>query len=97
MVKISLGLRSPDLYDITKDGIKEIPDTFKRVLIRYFKEMKELHKLQTDDIESLAVAFLAMNFGFVFFKASFGDELTELTTKEYIDSNIRHFVNGIGR
>lgn len=97
MVKISLGLRSPDLYDITKDGIKEIPDTFKRVLICYFTKMKELGKLQTDDIESLAIAFLAMNFGFVFFKASFGDELTKLTTKEYIDNSIRHFVNGIGR
>lgn len=97
MVKISLGLRSPDLYDLTKDGIKEIPDTFKRVLVRYFTKMQELHKLQTDDIESLAVAFLAMNFGFVFFKASFGDELTELQTKEYIDNSVRHFVNGIGR
>ena len=71
MVKISLGLRSPDLYDLTKNGIKEIPNTFKKVLIRYFIKMQELHKLQTDDIESLAVAFLAMNFGFVFFKASF--------------------------
>lgn len=97
MVKVSLGLRSPDLYDLTKDGIKEIPDTFKRVLVSYFTKMQELHKLQTDDIESLAVAFLAMNFGFVFLKASFGDELTELQTKEYIDSSVRHFVNGIGR
>lgn len=96
MVKVSLGLRSPDLYDVTKDGIKEIPDTFKRVLVRYFTEMQESNKLQSDDIESLAVAFLAMNFGFVFFKASFGDKLTELQTKEYIESSVRHFVNGIG-
>jgi len=97
MVKISLGLRSPELFDVTKDGIKEIPDTFKKVLICYFTKMKELHKLQTDDIESLAVSFLAMNFGFVFFKASFGEKLTELTAKEYINSSVRHFVNGIGR
>ena len=75
---LSLGLRSPDLYDLTRDRIKEIPDTFKRVLVRYFTQMKEIHKIQTDDIESLAVAFLAMIFGFVFFKASFGNELTEL-------------------
>lgn len=95
MVRVSLGLRSPDLYDLTKAGIKEIPDTFKRVLVRYFTEMQD--KLQTDDIEGLAVAFLAMNFGFVFFKASFGDELTELQTKEYIDSSVRHFVKGISR
>jgi len=95
MVKISLGLRSPDLYEVTKDGIREIPDTFKKVLVKYFTEMQKQNKIQTDDIESLAVAFLAMNFGYVFFKASFGDELTELQTKEYIESSVRHFVNGI--
>ena len=97
MVKISLGLRSPDLYELTKDGIMEIPDIFKRVLDNYFTKMRELNKLQADDIESLAVAFLAMNFGFVFFKASFGDELTKLQINEYIDSSVRHFVNGIGK
>jgi len=95
MVRVSLGLRSPELYDVTKDGIMEIPDTFKKVLVRYFTEMRESHKLQADDIESLAVAFLAMNFGFVFFKASFGDALTELEAKEYIECSVQHFVNGI--
>lgn len=95
MVKISLGLRSPDLYEITKDGIREIPDTFKKVLVQYFTEMQKQNKIHIDDIESLAVAFLAINFGYVFFKASFGDELTELQTKEYIESSVRHFVNGI--
>lgn len=95
MVKISLGLRSPDLYEITKDGIREILDTFKKVLVQYFTEMQKQNKIHTDDIESLAVAFLAINFGYVFFKASFGDELTELQTKEYIESSVRHFVNGI--
>lgn len=95
MVRISLGLRSPDLYEITKDGIREIPDTFKKVLVKYFTEMQQQNKIQTDDIESLAVAFLAMNFGFVFFKASFGDELTGLQPKDYIESSVRNFVNGI--
>ena len=97
MVKISLGLRSPDLYEITRDGIREIPDTFKKVLVQYFTQMRKQDKIQTEDIESLAVAFLAMNFGFVFFKASFGDELTELQSKEYMESSVRHFVNGIGK
>ena len=96
MVRISLGLRSPDLYEVTRDGIREIPDTFKKVLVSYFAEMRRQNKIHTEDIESLAVAFLSMNFGFVFFKASFGDDLTELTAKEYIENSVRHFVNGIG-
>lgn len=95
MVKISLGLRSPDLYDITRNGIREIPDTFKRVLVDYFTEMKRQNKIQADDIESLAVAFLAINFGYVFFKASFEDELTGLLPKEYIESSVNYFVKGI--
>ena len=95
MVKISMGLRSPDLYDVTKDGIREIPDTVKKVLVNYFVEMQKQNKIQTDDPESLAVSFLAMNFGFAFFKASFQDELTTLQTKEYIESSVKHFVNGI--
>ena len=74
MVKISLGLRAPDLYEITKDGIREIPDTFKKVLVNYFTKMQKKNIIHTDNIESLAISFLALNFGFVFFKASFGDE-----------------------
>ena len=97
MVKISIGLRSPDLYELTRDGIREVPDTFKKVLVDYFTKMQKLGKLQTDNIESLAVTFLAINFGFVFFKASFGDELTTLQTKEYIENSVRAFVNGIGK
>lgn len=95
MVRISLGLRSPDLYDVSKDGIREIPDTFKSVLKQYFTEMRNQGKINTDDIESLAVAFLSLNFGFVFFKASFGDELTQLQSETYIENTVRHFVNGI--
>lgn len=97
MVRVSLGLRSPDLYDITRDGIREIPDTFKRVLVKYFTDMRNQGKIYTDDIESLAVSFLSMNFGFVFFKALFGDELTDLQTQKYIESSVNHFVNGIGK
>ncbi len=95
MVRVSLGLRSPDLYDITRDGIREIPETFKNVLIKYFTDMKNQGKIHSDDIESLSIAFLAINFGYVFFKASFDDDLTALASKEYIESSVRHFINGI--
>ncbi len=95
MVRISLGLRSPDLYETTKNGIRDIPETFKNVLVRYFTRMRKEGKLNTDEIEGLAISFIAMNFGFVFFKASFGDELTALTVDEYIESTVRNFVNGI--
>lgn len=36
MVKISLGLRSPDLYEITRDGIREFPEAL---------ESEKLHEI----------------------------------------------------
>ena len=43
----------------------------------------------------MAVQFLAMNFGFVFFKASFGDRLTATEQEDYIRGSVERFVGGI--
>ena len=96
MVKVSLGLRTPELFDVTKDGIMKVPQTFKNVLEKYFLYMKSQGKINIDDIESLAIEFLSINFGFVFFKASFGDRLTDISSEQYILSTVRNFVKGIG-
>lgn len=93
MVKISIGLRTPELYPETAEGILEVPQVFKKVLLNYFKEMKE--QLSTTDYESMAMMFLSMNFGFVFLDASFGRKLTDLEKKKYISDSVRIFVNGI--
>ena len=34
MVKISIGLRTPELYPYTAEGILKIPQVFKKVLIK---------------------------------------------------------------
>lgn len=93
MVKVSIGLRTPELYPDTAEGILKVPKTFKKVLIKYFKEMR--NELLCADYESMAMMFLSMNFGFVFLDASFGRKLTSLEKKEYIDSSVKIFVNGI--
>lgn len=95
MVKVSIGLRTPELYGETADGIMEVPGTFKRVMIRYFKEMKKRGMIQNTDYEGMAVQFLAMNFGYVFFKASFGDKLMDVEQEEYIKESVHRFVCGI--
>lgn len=94
-VKISLGLRCPELYEHTKEGIMQIPMAFKRGLFDYFKEMYKVGKVGNDDFEGLAVMFLSINFGFVFFKASFSDSLTPLPKETFIENSIDVFVNGI--
>ena len=93
MVKISIGLRTPELYPYTVEGILKVPQTLKKVLLKYFKEMKNV--LATDDYESMAMMFLSMNFGFVFLDASFGKKLNQLEKEEYIEKSVKFFVKGI--
>lgn len=95
MVKVSMGLRTPELFYDTADGILEIPSVFKEVLISYFKEMYDKGKILNNHFESMAMTVLSMNFGFVFLKASFGDKLTQLEKEQYITDSIRLFLFGI--
>lgn len=95
MVKVSMGLRTPELYPDTAEGILEVPRVFKEVLVKYFTEMQD--QLFETDAESMAMMFLSMNFGFVFLDASFGQKLTKLEKEEYIANSVRIFVEGIRR
>ena len=95
MVKVSMGLRTPELYPDTAEGILEVPRVFKEVLVKYFTEMQD--QLCETDVESMAMMFLSMNFGFVFLDASFGRKLTDLEKDEYIANSVRIFVEGIRR
>lgn len=96
-VKLSIGLRTPELADDTMGGILSVPMTFKQGLIQYFGEMHQKGILNRTDAEYLAMMFLSLNFGFVFFKASFGDSLTPLTEEAFRDRMVTTFVNGIMR
>ena len=95
MVKISIGLRSPELEGIALPGIMRIPEVFKNVLKQYFTEMIEKGKLKNFDVESAALQFIAMNFGFVFLNASFGDKLIGITRDEYIRNSVNVFLKGL--
>ena len=95
MVQVSIGLRSPELFEETAPGILQIPQTCRNVLRKYFAEMGEKGELRSQDYEDMAVQFLAMNFGFVFFKASFGNRLTATEQEAYIRGSVERFVGGI--
>ncbi len=95
MVKVSMGLRIPELFDVTARGIMEVPKTFKKVLVNYFLEMQKDNKIHITDIESAAMQFLSMTFGFVFLSASFGNNLSSLDREQYIRNSVEVFVKGI--
>ena len=96
MVKVSIGLRTPELYRETAPGIMRVPQTFKKVLLRYFGNLQQQGKLAGQNEEALAMQFLSMNFGFVFLEASFGEKLSDIRKEEYIESSVKVVVHGIG-
>ncbi|MBQ4531257.1 MAG: TetR/AcrR family transcriptional regulator [Lachnospiraceae bacterium] len=95
MVKVSIGLRSAELQGATLPCIIQVPMVFKNVLLNYFAEMIESGNMRDCDVESVALQFIAMNFGFVFLDASFGNKLVSVSKEEYIRNSIRVFVSGI--
>lgn len=95
MVKVSIGLRTPELYPYTSDSILEVPRVFKKVLTAYFDKMIRGGKIRDGDRESLAMMFLSLNFGFVFLSASFGEKLTHIEKEKYICNSVGIFAEGI--
>ena len=73
-----------------------VPQTFKKVLLRYFGNLQRQGRLAGQNEEALAMQFLSMNFGFVFLEASFGEKLSDIRKEEYIESSVKVFVHGIG-
>lgn len=94
-VKISIGLRTPELFTDTREKIIQIPHTFLRILTQYFKEMYTKNKITDKDFEELAITFFSLIFGFVFLKGTFGEDLTKITYDEYRKKSIRMFVTSI--
>lgn len=95
MVKLSIGLRAPQIYNETADKIQNIPEVFIRSLKQYLTQMHQKGKLLEADFECLADMFLATYFGYIFFKASFEDQLIPYETSEYIRKTVTVFIKGI--
>lgn len=94
-VDLSIGLRSPQLYEHTASKIMKVPKTYRDGVKAYFDEMIKQQKIKVTNTESASIMFLSVCFGFVFFKASFKDSLTKLQMDEYISNSIEIFMNGI--
>lgn len=94
-VKLSIGLRAPQIYEDTRPQILKIPKVFLETLIQYFDKMHEMGKLPLLDYECLAMTVFSSTFGFTFLKASFDDQLTTVRQEEYIKNSVALFLKGI--
>jgi AcrR family transcriptional regulator len=94
-VRLSIGLRAPQIYEETAPLIMKIPRAFISSLKEYFEGMEERGKIPHRDYESLAMTIFSSTFGYTFLKASFGQSLTQLEQEEYIRSSVRLFLDGV--
>lgn len=95
MVRLSIGLRAPQLYDATEEKIQRIPQALLDAVRGYLAEMHRRGRVREDDFDALALDFTAMTFGFAFLKASFGERLSPVGQEDYIRTSVRAFIAGI--
>lgn len=74
--------------------IRQGPPQFKSFLKNYFCTMQAKEKIVKSDSEALALAFMAINFGYFFFKVC-GYEMVSISDKQYIETAVRLFSTGI--
>ena len=94
-VKLSIGLRAPQLYEETAAFIMKVPQVFVTSLTEYFRKMEELGRIGHFDFESLAMTVFSSSFGYTFLSASFGKELAGTERDEYIKNSVKVFMEGI--
>lgn len=94
-VKLSIGLRAPQIYDEAAPLIMKIPQAFISSLITYFESMEEKGKIPHTDFECLAMTIFSSTFGFTFLSASFEQGLVKTERDDFIRETVKTFVNGI--
>jgi AcrR family transcriptional regulator len=94
-INLSIGLRAPQLYEETAPLIMKIPQAFVSSLISYFEKMTQKGKLPHTDFECLAMTIFSATFGYTFLKASFEQNLTKVSQKDFIKKCVEIFIKGI--
>lgn len=94
-VKLSIGLRAPQLYEEAAPLVMKVPQAFLSSLIEYFKEMERRGKLPHLDFECLAMTIFSSTFGYTFLSASFEGSLSSVSREQYIKQSVQTFIQGI--
>lgn len=94
-VRLSIGLRAPQIYAETAPLIMKVPEAFLSALTQYFHEMERKGKLPLLDFECLALNFFSGTFGYTFLRASFEQALSAVDRERYIRQSVAVFVRGM--
>ena len=94
-VRLSIGLREPQIYGETAPLVMKVPQAFLCSLTEYFQEMEQRGKLPKTDFECLALTIFSSAFGYTFLWASFDKELFEIDMDHYIKQSVSLFIRGM--
>lgn len=94
-VRLSIGLRAPQLYEEAAPLVMKVPQAFLSTLTEYFQEMERRGKLPNMDFECFALTIFSSTFGYTFLNASFGDQLFSVSREQYIRQSVQTFIQGI--
>ena len=94
-VRLSIGLRAPQIYAETAPLVMKVPQAFLSSLVQYFGEMEARGKLPHLDFECLAMTIFSSTFGYTFLSASFDQNLSKVRREDYIRQSVATFVQGI--
>lgn len=94
-VKLSIGLRAPQLYEESAPLVMKVPQAFLSSLIGYFNEMEQQGKLPHSDFECLAMTLFSSTFGYTFLRASFEDRLSTVGQEQFIKQTVKTLIQGI--
>lgn len=94
-VKLSIGLRAPQIYEDTAPFIMKIPQAFLSSLTDYFEQMEQKGKIPKLDFEAMALTLFSSTFGFTFLNASFDRELMGISREAFIKQTVSVFLHGI--
>jgi len=89
-----ITLREEKTIPEVSEFVRQGPPQFKSFLKNYFCLMQDKKQIVKSDSEVLALTFMAINFGFFFFKVC-GHEMVSISDKEYLETAIRLFAKGI--
>lgn len=94
-VRLSIGLRAPQLYEETASLIMKVPQAFLSAFTDYLRKMYEKGKIPEMDFKAAAMTFFSATFGYTFLKASFGEQLSDVEQDTYIEHSVELFLKGL--
>lgn len=95
IVRLSIGLRSPQIFAETAPYIMKVPSSYTDALTAYFAAMQQKGRCKEGDPSTFAISLFAAVLGFVFLQASFGERFPLPEETAFIEMTAATIAKGL--